>query len=107
MASLSSNNSSWPCTTSKICGARTLRAASASLPTLGHDRRSRERCRESLDTARSVRAPRLSPEFVDRAVVPHRKRHIFKSAMEGIVMADGGPVDAHGIVDGGLDVFRV
>src|SRR5258708_7576349 len=50
----------------------------------------------------------LAPEFVDGAVhVLCGEGHVFKTAVERIVLADGGPVDAHGGADGGLDVFGV
>src|SRR6266404_5100603 len=46
------------------------------------------------------------PEFVDRPVqVLFGEGHVLETAVERIVFADGGPVDAHGGVDGGLDVL--
>src|SRR5579863_9867942 len=48
----------------------------------------------------------LSPELVDGSVqVFFRERHVFKTAVEWVVAAHGGPVDAHGGVDRRFNVF--
>src|SRR5579872_1460849 len=53
-------------------------------------------------------AGELSPKFIDWTVgVSGSERHVFEATAERVVVADVGPVDAHGRVDGRLDVLGI
>src|SRR5262252_8927043 len=48
----------------------------------------------------------LYPELINRAVeVFIRKRDVFEAALERVVEANIGPVDAHGRIDRSFDIF--
>src|SRR5436305_11100923 len=50
----------------------------------------------------------LTPQLVDGVELERAGfGHVLETAAEGIVATGGGPVDAHGRVDSGLDIFGV